>query len=673
LVPPPPTSSSAAAPTLATRGNYQGLRDFFFAFRKLIHAKTIRADALTKEDVALINGHIRSNPHWDMQHAQELYLLLGRWAKDMRTWGHDYKTLMAPMQYVAVATPRPQAAAAVRQQSITQGDGCLLLYLHYDNPLHAYVKAQFTGRTWDRELRSWRVPYEHSAALLAFAKTHGLAVGDSAGRAMQNYLNNLSLSYAKERIELALPLKMELFDYQTVGADFGIRMRRWLCADEMGLGKTSQAIAAAVGWNRWPILVICPKSLRANWKLEIEQWTHYKALVATPKTMRHLPELVQRRQCDFLIVNYDGLRTHFVNDILPGIPGKDAPTVVFNGRERLFKGVIIDEAHELKNPTTERTQVVKALVRNLEYRTLLTGTPFVNQISDMASLVELCGHMGAFGGRENFMKEFGRVKAKDFAAGKGGVELRRLNNRLREVCMVRREKHQVLTQLPDKFRTVVPIELDNRRDYDLAFTNLHRYLSENNASPAAKSAEALVQLGLLKQLSCRGKVKQAVEYVNNILSQGQKFILFVWHKETIRELKKYWPHLLEISGNVTDDQIQVNKALFQSSPHHNLIVITYKKGGVGHTLTAASNVGFLELGWNPKDQNQAEDRAHRIGQKFSVTCHYFLGVDTVDQWIYDLIIKKDYLAQESVGDTKVIEVSVQQALTRRVQAYQMAA
>ena len=158
-------------------------------------------------------------------------------------------------------------------------------------------------------------------------------------------------------------------------------------------------------------------------------------------------------------------------------------------------------------------------------------------------------------------------------------------------------------------------------------------------------------MGVLKPISARGKVKGAVDIIHNIIdgSNGQKLIVFCYLKEVVQYLKSEFKQAVTVTGddNPTQKQMAVDK--FQNDDSCKLIILNYKSGGVGLTLTAASNVLFVEFPWTAADCMQAEDRAHRNGQKNAVNCVYLLGRDTIDEYMYNLIHTKKAISDGVTG------------------------
>ena len=249
------------------------------------------------------------------------------------------------------------------------------------------------------------------------------------------------------------------------------------------------------------------------------------------------------------------------------------------------------------------------------------------------------GRLGEFGGRAKFLSDYGE-----------GRNLSDLSARLFGTCMIRREKAKVLTQLPDKTRVDLYVDISNREEYDLAASDLARYLREyrdctDREIRRKMRMEALVRFMALRSVSARGKIRQAIDFVNIFLESGKPLILFCSYHEVVDELMKAFPGAVSVTGRDGAAAKQAAVDSFQAGDS-KLIVCSIKAAGVGLTLTASSNVVFLELPWTYADCCQCEDRAHRIGQKDSVTCYYLLGRGTIDGRLYSLIQSKRSVANE---------------------------
>lgn len=451
-------------------------------------------------------------------------------------------------------------------------------------------------------------------------------------------------------------LRVEPYDYQKEGILAGLRWHRFLIGDEPGLGKTLQSIGVVDCANAYPCLVICPSSLKINWQREFEKFTNKKALVLDNSVMTTWSYLLRMGMQQVAVVNYESLRKYFVWDITKREKGggfrlKD---VVFNPEIKLFKSIIIDESHRVKDPSAQQSIFARGIAEGKEYRILLSGTPVVNRPADLIAQLSIMGRLPEFGGRTKFLAEYGGGEISRERRGKEEDDaprnLEKLSSELYARCMIRREKSKVLTQLPDKTRTDLIVDISNRDEYMLAEADLAEYLRTYTECDdidirRKMRMEALVKFMTLRSLSAKGKVKQAIDFTRTFLANGKPLILFCSLHEIVDEIKKAFPKAVSVTGRDSMMQKQAAVDAFQSGKAQ-LIVCSIKAAGVGLTLTASSNVAFVELPYTYADCCQCEDRAHRIGQKDNVTCYYLLGKNTIDSVLYSLIHKKKSIANQ---------------------------
>lgn len=434
-------------------------------------------------------------------------------------------------------------------------------------------------------------------------------------------------------------LRVEPYEYQREGILFGLERHRLLIGDEPGLGKTLQSIGIVDTASAYPCLVICPSSLKINWQREFEKFTDKKAVVLDNATRTSWPYLLGMGMFHVAIVNYESLKKFFVWDIKGGktFTLKD---VVFNRDINIFKSVIMDESHRLKDPTAQQTMFTRGIVEGKEWRILLSGTPVVNHAQDLVAQLAIMGRLlSDFGGRGKFLADYGENE-----------NLSELSDKLYDTCMIRREKAKVLTQLPDKTRTDLYVEISNRDEYDLAAADLAAYLREYTKCTdrdirRKMRMEALVKFMTLRSLASKGKVKQATDFIRNFLANGKPLIVFCSLKEIVKALQKQFPDAVRVTGDDSLAEKQAAVDAFQSG-EAQLIICSIKAAGVGLTLTASSNVAFVEFPWTYADCCQCEDRAHRIGQKNNVTCYYLIGRSTIDPVLYNIIHKKRSIANQ---------------------------
>lgn len=437
-------------------------------------------------------------------------------------------------------------------------------------------------------------------------------------------------------------LKVTPYPYQSEGIAQGLKWKRFFLADEPGLGKTLQSIGIIHAARAWPCLVICPSSLKINWQREVEKFTDTKALVLTDAVRTTWPYLLQMKMFQYIIVNYESLRKYFVWDIKGGKSFR-LKDVVFCPQIRLFRSVIIDESHRVKDASTQQAKFAKGLTAGKEYIILLSGTPVVNRPADLVTQLSIMDRLKDFGGRGQFLL--------DYAQGeKEASNLDELSRRLYATCLLRREKAKVLTQLPDKTRVDLYVDIANREEYDTAAENLAQYLREYKqcSEPEIRRKmrmEALVRFMALRGIAARGKVAQAVDFIRVFLESGKPLVVFCSLHDIVDELRKAFPRAVTVTGRDSAVMKQAAVDSFQQGKS-KLIICSIKAAGVGLTLTAASRVAFIEFPWTYADCQQCEDRCHRIGQKDNVTCYYLIGRGTIDRKLYQIIYDKRTVANQ---------------------------
>ena len=317
--------------------------------------------------------------------------------------------------------------------------------------------------------------------------------------------------------------------------------------------------------------------------------------------------------------------------------------VVFCPQIRLFRSVVIDESHRVKDAATQQAKFAKGLAAGKEYVILLSGTPVVNRPADLVAQLSIMGRLKDFGGRGQFLL--------DYAQGeKEASNLDELGRRLRATCLLRREKEKVLTQLPAKTRVDLYVDISNREEYDAAQEDLARYLREYHqcSEPEIRRKmrmEALVKFMALRGIAARGKVAQAVDFIRVFLESGQPLVVFCSLHDIVDELRKAFPRAVTVTGRDSAAMKQAAVDSFQQGKS-KLIICSIKAAGVGLTLTSASRVAFIEFPWTYADCQQCEDRCHRIGQRDNVTCYYLVGRGTIDSRLYQIIYDKRAVANQ---------------------------
>jgi SWI/SNF-related matrix-associated actin-dependent regulator of chromatin subfamily A-like protein 1 len=475
----------------------------------------------------------------------------------------------------------------------------------------------------------------------AFLSLHGVVVDGSAADVLADLRAEHDEALADIRASrttsaepiaaTAAVLGGELAPFQWGAVRYALRARRVFLADEQGLGKTVEALATVEADDAYPTVVVCPASLKLNWEREIKHWLPHRSVA-----------IIQGRQpvpptAEITILNYEVVAAH---------------------RETLARlrprALVVDESHLCKNPQAKRTQAVRRLAEAVVpdgLRLALTGTPVLNHAEELISQLRVIGRLEDFGSGARFARQF-----------RGQLSEERLHWHLRRRCFVRRLKSEVLPQLPAKRQVVVPVALDNTREYRLAEADVIEWLRQQpldlrelNARIASTlRAERLAQLGTLQRLAARGKLHAALAWIHDFLASGEPLVVFARHVEVQEAVLERFPHALHLLGRDAIVDREASVQAFQDPDGPQLIVCATRVAAQGITLTRASNVAFLELEWTPAMHDQAEDRCHRIGQHDAVTAWYLLAADTIDETMARLIERKRGLVA-AVTDGRTFE------------------
>lgn len=541
---------------------------------------------------------------------------------------------------------------------ITKYPNCYTISFPYHPMLVTCVKripsvAKDIKKAYLSDEKAWKIePQDESyVKIMADWAIHYGYCNRKQWRESTRNLNDYSIP-EMPKLEIPHGLLLEPYDYQKEGIAYALKYKRCIFGDQPGLGKTLQAIGTVTIAKSYPCLVICPAALKINWQREFKKFAGKQALILDDRNKGSWQRYIETKCCDIFITNYESLKKFFVLRVNES-SRFTMKSIEFDPRISLFRSVIIDESHKCKSTKTQQSKFVEGICKGKEYILELTGTPVVNDNTDLIQQLKIMGRLEDFGGYKFFVDRYcdGLRKSSN---------LKELNWRLWNTCFFRREKSKVLTQLPDKSRQYIEVDISNRREYDKAENDLIQYLKDyKNASDdkiaKALRGEVMVRMGILKSISARGKIKVFSEFIHDVIDGGEKLIVFAYLKDVVHELKKLFPDAVLVTGDENPSQKQMSVDRFQNEPNCKLIILNYKSGGTGLTLTASSRVAFIEFPWTFSDCEQAEDRAHRNGQKNNVNCYYYLGKDTIDRYMYDVIQTKKSIANGVTGTDDVVK------------------
>jgi SWI/SNF-related matrix-associated actin-dependent regulator 1 of chromatin subfamily A len=438
-----------------------------------------------------------------------------------------------------------------------------------------------------------------------------------------------------------------------------------LLADEPGVGKTCSAILWAADLR--PALVIAPANAVINWaEKEIKGMWRPDDSVILLDGKQDFPKKLP----DWVVMSY-GMMDKYLDDMK--IAG--------------FQSIVVDEAHMVKNMTAKRTQHLLNLVEPDEYEKLriadlngdtakverlqkriaklrpipnrlaVTGTPVLNRPIELFALLMFLGLK-----KRKDYKEFVETytvseEGRHGTIWKGAKNLDQLYDYMKPF-MLRRYKKDVLKDLPPKVNKSMFVPITNAKEYREAETNFLSWLAENKGEEAASravDAEVIVQMNTLRQLAAVGKVQPVADWMKPCSMTGSKMLVFSSFTEPLQELNRIKEPLSALyTGADSKEQRQKVIEQFQHDPGLCFFLGTVGAAGVAITLTAADRVAFLDLPWTPGGKIQAEDRAHRRGQKKTVEVYNVLAKGTIDERMLELLAQKEQIIAQAV-DGKTID------------------
>ena len=445
--------------------------------------------------------------------------------------------------------------------------------------------------------------------------------------------------------------------------------RSFLLADEPGLGKTAQALIAAEVAGAFPLLVVVPNVVKTNWLREVRQW-----LPQRRPTVVHGDGAELNAFSDVFIVNYDILDRHV------GWLSK------FD-----FRGMVVDEAHFIKNKDSQRSKHVQAVARTIRARLVhplliaLTGTPLINQIEDFRMIWQFLGWI-------DDKKPLGELMARLEATGLTPADPGFFQEARRAVIamgIVRRKKKDVAKDIPARRIADIPVELDG--DAGRSIVNAERALAtrllERYDRVIAARGQAVegIDHDLVRLVSTaeveetqsddsgenvftlvrkigQAKAVMAADYTAQLARNVGKVVFFAKHIDVLDQAQAHFASVGITTSSIRGDQTSAARQAaidaFTNDDNVQVIVCSLLAAGVGVNLQAASNVVLAELSWTSAEQTQAIDRVHRIGQELPVTAWRILAAQTIDTRIAELIDQKSGLAARAL-DGEDAEVGVE--------------
>ncbi|HEY3446890.1 MAG TPA: DEAD/DEAH box helicase [Myxococcales bacterium] len=457
-----------------------------------------------------------------------------------------------------------------------------------------------------------------------------------------------------EQVDLPKGLEADLRPYQKTGFDWLLFLHRHgmagVLADDMGLGKTVQTLALLLSLKeeegRRPSLVVCPTSVVPNWRREAERFAPQLKVVTYDG-----PDRDQKRtsfaNADLVLTSYALLR-------------RDAEPL----RKTRFRYVVLDEAQHVKNPSSLGARAARSL--NTDHRLVLTGTPLENRLSDLWSLFHFL-MPGLLGGETQFRNRYARPIEVDGSSAARDRLRRRVHP-----FILRRLKDEVARDLPPRTETILPVDLSPGQQAlyrEMLMTARERVTSIIGQMGFAKARiSILTELLRLRQVCCdprllklppgtrlppSSKLEAFAELVRDVLGEGHRVLIFSQFTEMLRHLAEWADEeglryeYLDGETPAADRQERIDR--FNSPDGAPLFFLSLKAGGTGLNLTAADYVIHYDPWWNPAAEQQAVDRAHRIGQTKPVFSYKIIAKGTVEEKILVMQDRKKTLAAGVLG------------------------
>ena len=426
-----------------------------------------------------------------------------------------------------------------------------------------------------------------------------------------------------------------------------VENKKFILADDMGLGKTTSTIIAALEANSKKVLIICPATLKINWKREIENYSDKSIYIAEGKNFS--------TDADFVIINYDIIKNF--HD-----PKKKDDSEILKAN---FDLVIVDEAHYIKNGQAQRTKLINDLVKTVDRLWLLTGTPMTSRPMDYFNLLSLVDspvskNWMAYAIRycQGYQFNVGGRKVWNITGASNLDELRERT----AGTILRRLKENVL-DLPDKIITPVYLRLKSK-NYEEVMGEYYDWYDKNPDESKSLTVQ-FSKLTKVRQIIADEKISQTIEIAENIIEQDKKVIIFCNFTDSLNKIIEHFgKSAVKLDGSMSKPERQRSVDEFQDNPKVKVFVGNIKAAGVGITLTSAEAVIMNDLSFLPSDHAQAEDRAYRYGQKNNVLVYYPIFENTIEGVIYDILNNKKQVIATVMGDNQTTTDAAEEILQK---------
>jgi len=440
-----------------------------------------------------------------------------------------------------------------------------------------------------------------------------------------------------------------VFPHQEKGIKFLLTKNNRILGDDMGLGKTLMSTIASIESGAEKILVVCPANAKINWFREINAYIPEEDI-----------SIIKSGHWDprkYTIINYDILKNF--HTIIDGRKNYKDYEIRRHLEEEGFDLIILDEAHMVKNPTSNRSKIINQISKNIKRRWLLTGTPLANRPMDFFNLLKICDspvtaswkqYAFRYCDGKKFKKKLKTGKYRDIWITDGASNLEELHDRTKNLIL-RRKKEDHL-DLPPKIVAPYYIEIEDMKEYNSVFEEYLEWAKSEGKRLGA--GRHMVELIVLRKYLALEKTKQSIALAEQAIENGKKVIIFTNFTHSFDTLMKHFGKLaVGHNGKMNSTQKQNSVDQFQNNDKVKVFVGNLISAGTAITLTEAEVVIMNDLDFVPANHAQAEDRAHRIGSQSTTNVYYPIVVGTIDEMMFKILEKKRKIIDTVIGDEHV--------------------
>ncbi len=532
-----------------------------------------------------------------------------------------------------------------REYIIDERNMMARFYYGYNDPDKDTLKARIKNATseahWNDSFKCWNIPINYATKedISWIITKYDFVKKVEEKIVFPKYNHSIPEKYLDKITQICKDRNFAYTPrhYQIEALYYGLQKKNFINGDDVGVGKTLESIVYTEALQAFPCIVIVPASVKYQWG---EKWSE---IVGEHRTISIIEskETKNRKNnwnADVIIINYD---------ILAKVAGKGIVLRFPELGTIKWKMHILDEGHFCKEEKSQRSKAVAKITSKTTFPIqLLTGTASMSRPIELWNLLKIIkqNHLIAKTKEEFLNKYCGAYRGKYGVVNSGATNSLELNHNLRQNCYIRREKREVLEEMPPVTSEIINMQIDNEKEIKRAMSDLYGYLLETKGLESAENAmeaESLVLLGVLRKLSIEGKLKAIEQYLNDWKECGKKLVIFGVHRETLEYLANKFNSPLIAGGVSSIKKRKIVKAWIESEDLFLFGNISSIGTGTDGLQEVCSDALVLELPWRPSDIAQLVGRLDRSGQKEPTNFRYLLSRLTIDVEMWSMLSDKE--------------------------------